>query len=75
MAERTFTVTGIHCDGCDGCDVNIETALRRLDGVRDVKADHRAQTISVRFDERRLDEQRLAEQLDRIEYSPVGPGR
>lgn len=72
MAEQTFTVTGIHCDGCEA---NIETGLRRLDGVRDVKADHREQTIWVRFDERRLDEQRLAEQLDRIGYSPVESGR
>jgi copper chaperone CopZ len=72
MAEQTFTVTGIHCDGCEA---NIESGLRRLDGVRDVNADHREQTIWVRFDERRLDEQRLAEQLDRIGYSPVGFGR
>ncbi len=68
MAEQTFTVTGIHCDGCEA---TIETGLRRLDGVRAVKADRRAQTIWVRFDERRLDEDRLAEQLDRIGYTPV----
>lgn len=72
MAEQTFTVTGIHCDGCEA---NIETGLRRLDGVGDVKADHQEQTIWVRFDEQRLDEQRLAEQLDRIGYSPVASGR
>lgn len=29
------------------------------------------QTIWVRFDERRLDEHRLSEQLERIGYSPV----
>jgi copper chaperone CopZ len=69
MAEQRFTVSGIHCNGCEA---NIETGLRRLDGVRDVKADHREQTIWVRFDERRLDEQRLSEQLERIGYSPVG---
>jgi copper chaperone CopZ len=69
VAEQTFTVTGIHCAGCES---NIETGLRRLDGVRDVKADHSGQTIWVRFDERRLDGQRLAAQLQRIGYSPVG---
>jgi copper chaperone CopZ len=72
MAEQTFTVTGIHCEGCEA---NIETGLRRLDGVRDVKADHREQTIWVRFDDRRLDEERVAEQLDRVGYSPVGTSR
>lgn len=72
MAERTFTVSGIHCDGCEA---NIETGLRRLDGLRDVKADHREQTIWGRFDEQRLDEQRLSEQLERTGYSPVGSSR
>lgn len=72
VAEQTFTVTGIHCDGCEA---TIETGLRRLDGVRDVKADHRQQTIWVRYDQRRLDEQRLADQLERIGYSPVGSRR
>ena len=72
VAEETFTVTGIHCDGCEA---SIEAGLRRLDGVRDVKADHREQTIWVRFDEERLDERRLADQLERIGYSPVGSRR
>jgi len=72
VAEQTFTVTGIHCDGCEA---TIEAGLRRVDGVRDVKADHRAQTIWVRYDEGRLDEQRLADQLERIGYAPVGSRR
>jgi copper chaperone CopZ len=69
MAEETFTVTGIHCAGCQA---SIEAGLRRLDGVRGVQADHRAQTIRVRFDERRLGRERLAEQLERIGYTPIG---
>jgi copper chaperone CopZ len=69
MAEQTLAVSGIHCDGCEA---SIENGLKRLDGVRAVKADHREQTIWVRFDEQRLDEQRLADQLERIGYSPVG---
>lgn len=68
VAEQTFTVTGMHFDSCEA---NIETGLRSLECVRDVEADHRRQAIRVRFDQRRLDEQRLAEQLERIGYSPV----
>jgi copper chaperone CopZ len=71
MVEKTLAVSGIHCAGCEA---SIEGGLRRLDGVRGVKADHREQTIRVRFDERRLDERRLADQLERIGYSPVGSG-
>lgn len=69
VTEQTFTVSGIHCDGCEA---NIETGLRRLDGVRDVKADHREQTIWVRFDAGRIDGQSLAAQLERIGYTPGG---
>jgi copper chaperone CopZ len=69
VAEKTFAVSGIHCSGCEA---NIARGLRRLDGVRDVKADHRTQTIWVRFDEHGLDEERLFQHLERIGYSPVG---
>lgn len=72
VAEQTFSVTGMHCEGCEA---SIETGLRRLDGVRDAKADHRQQTIWVRYDQRRLNGQRLADQLARIGYAPVGSGR
>ncbi len=72
MAEHRFTVSGIHCNGCEA---SIEAGLRRVDGVRDVKADHREQTIWVRFDEQRLDEDRLSEQLEWIGYSPVVSNR
>ena len=73
MTTRTFTVSGMHCEGCES---SIETGLRRLDGVRDVTADHRAQTVRVSFDERRLDPAHLAERLERIGYAPVAdPGR
>lgn len=68
MAERTFAVAGIHCEGCESA---IETGLRRVEGVRQVKADHRAQTITVRYDEARLDEHDLAGHLARIGYEPV----
>jgi copper chaperone CopZ len=68
VAEHTFAVSGIHCQSCESA---IETGLRRLDGVRQVRADHRAKTITVRYDEARLDDGELARHLARIGYEPA----
>jgi copper chaperone len=45
------TVT-LQVDGmtCTGCEQRIGTALRRVDGVRDVTADHTSGRVLVRFD-------------------------
>jgi Cu+-exporting ATPase len=71
MAEKTFTVAGIHCAGCESA---IEAGLGRVDGVRLVKANHEAQTVTVRYSPQRLDEASLADALARIAYAPVESG-
>jgi copper chaperone CopZ len=45
--EMTVQVEGM---SCAGCEQRIGTALRRLDGVRDVTADHLSGRVRVRFD-------------------------
>lgn len=57
---RTFVVSGIHCAGCES---NIEVGLRRLDGVRPVKASHEDERITVRYDERRFHDDELVRQV------------
>ena len=44
MERKTFPVTGM---SCNGCEQNVETALRNLDGVNRVEADHEADTVDV----------------------------
>lgn len=47
MAETmTLQVEGMTCMGCEQ---RVGTALRRVDGVRDVDADHRTGQVQVRF--------------------------
>lgn len=44
--------TMLHVEGmtCSGCEQRIGTALRRVDGVREVSADHATGEVAVRFD-------------------------
>ena len=44
MERKTISVTGM---SCNGCEQNVETALRNLDGVSRVEADHEADTVDV----------------------------
>lgn len=71
MAERSFTVSGMHCGGCAG---NIETGLNRLDGVRRVSADPDTQVVRVRFDAERLDADEVSKQLERLGFPVTEAG-
>jgi copper chaperone len=44
MERKMISVTGM---SCNGCEQNVETALRNLDGVSRVDADHEADTVDV----------------------------
>jgi len=66
MAEVTFTVSQIHCGGCEA---RIETGLSRLAGVRRVSADQATQTVTIRYNEQAVEEDALAEQLEKTGYT------
>jgi copper chaperone CopZ len=70
ITDLTVTASGIHCTGCES---RIETVLGRVEGIRTVKADHRAQTVAVRYDPRRLDEKRVAAELASIGFPTEQP--
>jgi len=44
MDRRTLAVTGMSCNGCER---NVETALKNLDEVSRVDADHAGDTVEV----------------------------
>jgi len=44
MERKTFSVTGMSCDGCER---NVENALRNVEGVTRVDADHEGATVEV----------------------------
>jgi len=53
MTQRTLTVTGMSCGGCED---NVETGLSELDGVSAVEADHETDTVELTTDETVSDE-------------------
>jgi len=48
MERRTLSVIGM---SCDGCEQKVKNALRSLDGVSRIEADHEADTVDVVMDD------------------------
>jgi copper chaperone len=44
MERKTISVTGM---SCNGCEQNVKNALRNLEGVNRVEADHEADTVEL----------------------------
>ena len=53
MERKTLSVTGM---SCNGCEQNVENALRSLDGVSRVEADHEADTVNAVVDDEVTDD-------------------
>ncbi|MGH2498975.1 MAG: heavy-metal-associated domain-containing protein [Candidatus Limnocylindria bacterium] len=45
MAEKTYTIPAIHCEGCAG---NISEVLEPIEGVQSTEVDLERKTIRVR---------------------------
>lgn len=60
MIEVELRVPGM---GCEGCENSVSTALRRLDEVREVDADHESGCVVVRL-RREIDRARLTEAVN-----------
>ncbi|RDI72612.1 heavy-metal-associated domain-containing protein [Halopelagius longus] len=44
VQRRSIDVSGMSCNGCER---NVENALKNIDGVRRVEADHEAGTVEI----------------------------
>lgn len=44
MNRKTITVTGM---SCNGCEQNVENALKNVEGVTRVEADHEGDTLEI----------------------------
>ena len=53
MKRETIAVSGM---SCTGCEQNVEQALKNLEGVSRVEADHQGETVEVVVDDDVADE-------------------
>jgi copper chaperone len=62
MQTIEIKVTGMSCSGCER---TLQTALMQARGVTAVKADRRAQSVSVEFDPAATDRQALQQAVEK----------
>lgn len=64
-----FAVDGMTCESCVRA---VEDALRKRDGVKEVKADLKEALVTVTYDARRVNEAALHELILSTGYKPAG---
>ncbi len=64
--RKEIHVTGMRCEACER---SLSVALARLDGVRDVKADHETQRVKVRYDPIQVSDDRLREVIEQAGFA------
>lgn len=68
MAQKTLSVTGM---SCGGCEQNVEDALGALDGVDSVDADNEADSVTVNLSGT-VDDNLLQSTIEDAGYEVVG---
>ena len=66
MEQVDLDVSGM---SCGACELRIEKALTRIDGVVQSAADHRAARVRVMFDPARTSESAVRSSIERAGYS------
>ncbi|CAN5879641.1 hypothetical protein BH20ACT7_BH20ACT7_15570 [soil metagenome] len=59
---------------CTGCEQRIDTVLRRVDGVREVRADHTSGQVAVRLDPAETDRRSVVARIEQAGYRVVEHG-
>lgn len=68
MPIRTLQIEGMHCEGCETI---VETAVSRLPGVLEVKADHHTGHLRVAFEAGREDQAAVTAAVEKEGYRCV----
>ena len=69
MKEATFTVEGMHCDGCAS---NIKTLLDRQPGVLMATVTFADRQARILYDSAAIDETRLVAAIEKADFRVVG---
>jgi len=71
MKTTEIQVSGMSCGGCED---RLAAALGRVAGVGTVDADHQSGVVRVLFDESRVDEAGLRDQIIVCGFDPLANG-
>ncbi len=63
--KKVIEIEGMKCTGCENA---IETALGKIDGIFDVKADYRKGRAFVEYDENKVTMEDIAMQIESLGY-------
>lgn len=69
--ENSVTTTNFAVEGmsCTGCEKSIKTKLSRLDGIKEVEANHKEGRATVRYDSSRVSPDEIASQINTLGFS------
>jgi copper chaperone CopZ len=65
MEHKIYKVEGMSCQGCER---SVESALKKLSGVNQVKADHVAKTVAVEWTNASPDLQVVKQTVEKAGY-------
>lgn len=59
---RTIVIPtyGMHCSGCEE---NIETEIKKIEGIKSVKADHVNKKVTVKYDDKKVTYEQLKQAI------------
>jgi len=64
---RTATIN-TYGMSCTGCEETIETEIKKLDGIKSVKADHVKKAVVVKFDDKKVSLSQVKEAIKSAGY-------
>ena len=64
--RTTFTVDGMHCDGCSS---TITATLKKFDGVTEASADHEAGTAEVLYNPSKTEAEEFKTAIEKLGYT------
>ncbi|HEX3028295.1 MAG TPA: cation transporter, partial [Clostridia bacterium] len=71
--EEKLTRKVLHIDGmtCTSCEMRIENALNRLDGMINAKAIYSSSNVYVTYDENRLGPDKIIDAIEKLDYKVI----
>jgi P-type Cu+ transporter len=68
VTKKTFNIEGM---SCTSCAINIEKSLKKIRGVKDAKINFASKSAQVTFDEKKINQEKLFEDIVQNGYNPI----